>query len=145
MPAQTDDYQYLREFYRPWGSARYFINERLREARESNAPADAVRRDDDGTWKTIDDIFSDNLRRTLGLPPTIVTPDNIGKVAAWLKNELTPVPGGRHVYLLHCADIKDALATWDYFNGREGVHMVDLDRPLERITDRPVLRVVLAG
>lgn len=64
-----NDYPFIRLWGREMGSYAYYINDQVDLARKENAPENVISRDHDGTWKTTDDILSDNTRKRLGLDP----------------------------------------------------------------------------
>jgi hypothetical protein len=44
------DYKYIRAWGYMMGSFEYYVRGQVDKARRDNAPADAIYRDDDGTW-----------------------------------------------------------------------------------------------
>lgn len=51
------DYPFIRAFGLYWGSKRYYIEDQIRKARETNAPLDAVSYNDSkGNWNTVADL-----------------------------------------------------------------------------------------
>jgi hypothetical protein len=51
------------------GSYDYYVRDQVQQAREDNAPANALYRRENGTWATTDDITSATTRVQLGLEP----------------------------------------------------------------------------
>ncbi|MEB3023034.1 MULTISPECIES: hypothetical protein [Mycolicibacter] len=66
-----EDYQYIRRWGRHMGSLDYYINDEIERARTDGAPANAIFRRDDGTWRTTDDITDPVLRKQFGLPDLV--------------------------------------------------------------------------
>jgi hypothetical protein len=60
--SDVKDYIYLRAWNRMMGSASYYSQQKLEEARKDNAPAEAIYKNMDGTWETFDKITNVNTR-----------------------------------------------------------------------------------
>ena len=63
------DYPYIRSWGRLVGAATEYIDHRVRQARDENAPTNAVYRNLDGQWLTTDDVLLPETRAALGLGP----------------------------------------------------------------------------
>ena len=63
------DYPYIRAWGRLIGAATEYIDHRVGQARQENAPTDAVYRNLDGQWLTTDDVLLPETRAALGLGP----------------------------------------------------------------------------
>lgn len=74
MP-KNDDYPWVRAYGRAMGSYPYYVNDQVAQARADNAPQNATRRNDDGTWSTTDDIINPTMRKDMGLPPLPEVPE----------------------------------------------------------------------
>lgn len=91
MANKTQDYPYIRAYNRSMGSQEYYIQDRVDEARREHAPADAVRRNDDGTWFTSVDVHYPELRARLGmssLPPELARLANAAYAARDARSDL---------------------------------------------------------
>jgi hypothetical protein len=73
----TDDYPYIRAWGRLIGSAPQYTDNRVTQARDENAPNNAVFRSLDGQWLTTDEILLPETRAALGLRPLPYRPIDI--------------------------------------------------------------------
>ena len=56
------DYIYIRAWGRVMGSLPYYIRDMLATAHEDKAPGNAIYKDDEGTWMTMDDVKNHSTR-----------------------------------------------------------------------------------
>ena len=68
------DYPYIRAWGRLVGTATQYIHDRVVQARDERAPANAVYRNLDGQWLTTDDVLLPETRAVLGLGPLPLKP-----------------------------------------------------------------------
>lgn len=59
------DYIFIRAWGHYMGSMAYYIRDQLDIAREDKAPFNAIYKDDDGFWRTIEDIKDPLVRDTV--------------------------------------------------------------------------------
>jgi len=57
------DYLYVRAWGKVMGSLSYYIRDQIATAHEDKAPGNAIYKNDEGLWMTMDDIKDGNTRR----------------------------------------------------------------------------------
>lgn len=62
------NYPYIVRWHKESGSYPYYIEARVDEASNDNAPENAIYKRDDGTWATTDDIANLEIRKRWNLP-----------------------------------------------------------------------------
>ena len=59
------DYPYLRAWCRMMGSAQYYTDMQIERAREDKAPQTAIYLDNDGVWKTFENIGREDTKERI--------------------------------------------------------------------------------
>jgi hypothetical protein len=101
------DYFYIRAWSRLVDAADFPLQARLAEARQDDAPSNAVYRQHDGIWVTTDDIASAAVRRHLGLRPLPVREPDLAIVAAELRHAILLTERLRDLFGLTDVEIRD--------------------------------------
>jgi hypothetical protein len=83
-----DDYPYIRAWGRVIGWPESRIRDQVELAQSEDAPAEAVYRNEDGTWTTTDDITAPHTRWQLGLEPLPTGPPDLAIIGEEVQNSL---------------------------------------------------------
>jgi len=82
-----------------------YIREQVERARQGGAPANAVHRNEDGTWMTTDNITSSNTRRQMGLDPLPPGPPELAIIAEELQGAVLWSPWLRDTFGLRDVEL----------------------------------------
>jgi hypothetical protein len=82
------DYPYIRAWGQLIGSPESRIRDQVELARRDGAPADAVHRNEDGTWTTTGDVTAPHTRWQLGLEPLPPGPPDLATITEEAQNAL---------------------------------------------------------
>ncbi len=140
--SRTEDYPYIRKSGQHLGSHQSYIDMMVQQARDEGAPPNAIHKRDD-KWVTTDDITDDQARMRYGLPPYVVTKDNIVARAADHGGTVArayPPRNGRISVTVTFDLIDNALRFVHWLVNKAAV---DLEQPLESLYGPVTLFVLL--
>jgi hypothetical protein len=83
-----DDYPYIRAWGQLIGYPESRIREQVELAQSEGAPANAVYRNEDGSWTTTEDITAPHTRWQLGLAPLAAGPPDLAIITEEAQNAL---------------------------------------------------------